>query len=214
MDRASSALVAVLAGGAGRRLGGSKACALLAGRPLIAYPLAAAAAAGLEAAVIAKRDSTLPPLECAIVREPPEPRHPLSGITAALRHGAGRAVVAIACDMPFLAPVLLAWLAALEGTALVQVNGRPQPLLARYTPEDLHSLERALERREPASMAAMALAPRLVGERELARFGDPAALCFNINDRADLQEAALRFGTAGTPNDSSAPAGLGASRGG
>lgn len=214
MDRAGSAFVAVLAGGAGRRLGGAKACAPLAGRPLIAYPLATAAAAGLEAAVIAKRNSALPPLGCAIVREPDQPRHPLSGITAALRHGAGRPVVAIACDMPFVAPELLAWLATLEETAVVHVSGRPQPMLARYSPDDLGALERSLERAEPASAAVMALAPRLLGESELARFGEPAMLCFNVNDPADLKDAALRMRAGGSAAGSPARAGLGTPRGG
>ena len=40
-----NALIAILAGGRGTRLGGDKARAELAGRPLISYPLAAAAAA-------------------------------------------------------------------------------------------------------------------------------------------------------------------------
>lgn len=45
---------AVLAGGRGSRLGGAKATVELGGRPLISYPLAALAAAGIEAFVVAK----------------------------------------------------------------------------------------------------------------------------------------------------------------
>ena len=48
------ALGVVLAGGRGSRLGGAKPTAELAGRPLISYPLAALAEAGLDAAVVAK----------------------------------------------------------------------------------------------------------------------------------------------------------------
>jgi molybdopterin-guanine dinucleotide biosynthesis protein A len=54
------ALGAVLAGGRGRRIGGAKPTADLAGRPLISYPLAALAAAGIEAFVVAKPDTELP----------------------------------------------------------------------------------------------------------------------------------------------------------
>lgn len=52
-------LGAVLAGGRGSRLGGAKPTAELAGRPLISYPLAALAAAGLEAFVVAKPSTDL-----------------------------------------------------------------------------------------------------------------------------------------------------------
>src|SRR4051812_50149949 len=47
-------LGAVLAGGRGSRLGGGKAGIQLSGRPLISYPLAAIAAAGLGAGVCAQ----------------------------------------------------------------------------------------------------------------------------------------------------------------
>lgn len=52
----------VLAGGAGRRMGGAKASTPLAGRPLIAYPIAALRAVLAPVAVVAKRDSGLPPV--------------------------------------------------------------------------------------------------------------------------------------------------------
>ena len=68
------ATAAVLAGGAGSRLGGAKAMALLDGRPLIAHVLAAVRAGGLEPVVVAKADSPLPPLDCPVVFEPAQPR--------------------------------------------------------------------------------------------------------------------------------------------
>ncbi|MBK5220825.1 MAG: NTP transferase domain-containing protein, partial [Thermoleophilia bacterium] len=49
---AGAVLGAVLAGGSGSRIGGAKATVELAGRPLIAYPLAALEAAGVEAVVV------------------------------------------------------------------------------------------------------------------------------------------------------------------
>ena len=68
-----TALVAVLAGGRGRRMGGPKALARARRRPLIARPLAAAAAAGLEAVVVAKAGTPLPPLGVPVWHEPDEP---------------------------------------------------------------------------------------------------------------------------------------------
>jgi molybdenum cofactor guanylyltransferase len=177
----------VLAGGRGSRLGGAKATARLAGRPLIDYPLAAIAAAGLEAVVCAKPGEELPP-SVPVLEEPVEPRHPLCGIVAALR--LGRPVVAVACDLPFVVPGLIELLAgAGEPLVVPTLEGRPQPLPARYEPGLLVQLEAALAREEPLARTVEALGPRLLAEDELARFGDPARLLFNVNDPDDLRRA-------------------------
>jgi molybdopterin-guanine dinucleotide biosynthesis protein A len=183
-------LGAVLAGGAGSRLGGGKATAELAGRALVEYPLAALAAAGVEAVVVAKGDTALPPLAVPVLREPQEPRHPLLGIVTALRAAAGRPVLAVACDLPLLTPALLAALAAApEPLVLAAPGGDPQPLLGRYAPQLLPALEAALSRREPLRRTVAALSPRLLVDADLARFGDPAELLLNVNDPADLERA-------------------------
>jgi len=185
---------AVLAGGAGSRMGGSKVGADLHGQPLIAYPLAAIEEAGLEAIVCGKPDDELPPLEAPVLREPEHPCHPLCGIVAALRAGEGRPVVAVACDLPFLTAGLIRLLAdAPEPLVLPVLDDRPQPLLARYEPSLLPELEAALEREEPLTRTVEALMPRLIGEEELARFGDPHRLLFNVNRPADLRQAEALF---------------------
>src|SRR4051794_33682922 len=107
------ALGAVLAGGRGSRLGGAKAAATLAGRPLLSYPLGALAAAGLERCVVAKPGSELPQLgDARLLLEPELPWHPLCGIVTALRAADGQAVVAVPCDMPLLESALLDLLAS------------------------------------------------------------------------------------------------------
>jgi molybdopterin-guanine dinucleotide biosynthesis protein A len=177
-----------LAGGLGSRLGARKAGIELGGRPLISYPLAAIAAAGLDAVVLTKPGEGLPALDVPVLVEPAEPRHPLCGIVAALRMG--RPIVAVACDLPFVAPGLIELLAeAREPLVVPTLGGRPQPLLARYEPGLLPQLEAALEREEPLTRTVESLGPRLLAEDELARFGDPRRLLFNVNDPDDLREA-------------------------
>jgi len=188
------AILAVLAGGLGRRLAGGKATAPLGGRPLICHTLAAARATGLETLVVAKRSTALPRLRERVLYEPERPRHPLCGALAALELAATRAgapaVVLLACDMPFLTSPLLAWLAGLDaGAAMAVLDGRPQPLLSRCLPEQRASLRRALASRRALGEAIAELSPRLLGERELARFGRPERLCFNVNDGDDLRLA-------------------------
>lgn len=186
------AIVAILAGGRGERLGGGKPAVALGGRPLICRPLQAAAEAGLEAVVVAKPSTELPPLEVRVLREPEEPRHPLCGVIAALRFAAASerpAVLTLGCDMPFLTPPLLAWLAQLDGAAMAHVDRRAQPLLARVPVDGLSLLELALAGRRSLRAALLELGPSMLAEAQLQRFGDPPRLCFNINDRADLRTA-------------------------
>jgi molybdopterin-guanine dinucleotide biosynthesis protein A len=196
--RPSSPLGAVLAGGAGTRLGGAKATADLAGRPLISYTLAALAAAGIEALVVAKAETELPvqitesgasgPPPIRVLREPELPTHPLCGIVAALREAGERPLVVLACDMPFAAPALLAELgAAPEPLVVPAPGGLPQPLQARYSAELLPALEDALDREEPLRRTVASLSPRLLDDAELVRFGDLERLFLNVNDALDLR---------------------------
>jgi molybdenum cofactor guanylyltransferase len=188
--RKTTTLGAVLAGGAGSRLGGAKATVELAGRALVEYPLAALVAAGIEAVVVAKADTALPSLAAPVVVEPAEPRHPLLGVVTALRYGGGRPVLVVACDMPFVTPELLRELAGASDPLLVAAPGGDlQPLLARYSPALLPDLEAALARRESLRRTVAALEPRLLGDAELARFGDPGRLALNVNDDSDLRRA-------------------------
>jgi molybdopterin-guanine dinucleotide biosynthesis protein A len=192
-------LVAVLAGGLGSRIGGAMARAELGGRPLISYPLEAAAQAGLQAIVVAKPDSELPQLDVPVVYEPQMPRHPLCGVLTALRHAAeaqpraggatARSVLAVACDMPFVGAKLLAWLAGLAEPAVAIVDGRRQPLPALYLPSDSAVLQDALQRGDSLRTTLAKLDARTLAERELRGLGDPQRLFFSVNDASDLQLA-------------------------
>jgi molybdopterin-guanine dinucleotide biosynthesis protein A len=190
------ALLAVLAGGRGRRIGGAKATRTLAGRPLIEHPLAAARQAGLEAVVVAKRDSELPAdLAAPAIFEDDQPSHPLSGALAALTYAASRdpasAVVLVGCDMPFLTGSFLRWLAdAHEGAVLIELEGRAQPLPARCLPEHAPLLRRALAEQASLREALRSLSPAIVDERVLARVGeDPRRLCLSVNSAEQLASA-------------------------
>jgi molybdenum cofactor guanylyltransferase len=190
-------LIAILAGGAGARLGCRKPLTSLAGRPLICHPLAAARDSGLDVIVVSKRSVALPELDCEVVYEPEQPRHPLCGLLTALTRagsiggmrGSDLPVVIVACDMPFLTGPLLAWFAA--GSAppaamVARAGGTLQPLLGRYLPAHRPTLVRALREGRTLREAVACLGPLVVEERELARFGDPQRLCFNVNSPGDL----------------------------
>jgi molybdopterin-guanine dinucleotide biosynthesis protein A len=121
-----------------------------------------------------------------VIREPAAPRHPLAGIVAALAE-LRRPVVAIGCDMPFVAPELLGFLAGLdEPLAVCSVADRMQPLLGRYAPVLLPQLQVAVGDARPLRGIVSGLAPRVLADEELRRFGDPDRMTFNVNDEHDL----------------------------
>lgn len=154
---------AILAGGAGRRIGGAKPLRLLNGRPLASYPAAALAQVCDRVAIVAKPGTELPDLE-GVERwddEPAEPRHPLTGILHALERAGGVPVLVCAADMPFVTPEALRALAAHESTAVAVAGGRLQPVLALYTHDALAALERA-EPDAPLTRTVEALDPVLV----------------------------------------------------
>lgn len=189
MAHDSTPIGAVLAGGAGRRIGGGKAVVELHGRPLIGYPVGVLRAALGEVVVVAKPDSELPPLPAVeIWSEPPEPRHPLAGIVHALQRAGGRAVLVAAGDLPFLTTPLVRELAGADARGrpvlLPRAEGRLQPLLARYEPAALAPLAAALH----GPLAPLTEMVEAVGPHVLD-VADDADAFFNVNLPEDLLTA-------------------------
>jgi molybdopterin-guanine dinucleotide biosynthesis protein A len=175
---------AVLAGGAGSRLGaGSKAGALLAGRPLVSYPLGALAAVCSRVAVVCKQSTSLPSLE-GVERwdEPDAPRHPLTGIVYALEQ-AGEPVLVCAADMPFVtADACRSLLGAPQKSVAVvaAADGVLQPVFGVYAPGALDSL-RAAPPNAPLTRTVEALDP--------TRVALPARVVRSVNTPEELAEA-------------------------
>ncbi|MDX8152386.1 NTP transferase domain-containing protein [Patulibacter brassicae] len=179
----------ILAGGRSRRMGTPKAGVLLDGRPLLAHAVAAAQDAGLRPVVVAKDDSALPALPVERWREPAAPRHPLTGVAAALRRAAAPVVV-LPVDLPGVPAGLLAALAARpEPLVVVRGAGRLHPLLGRFGPEHADALERAADAGAPVVTTVEALGAAVLGDDELRVHGDPAVLLRNVNRPEDLPAA-------------------------
>ncbi len=177
----------IVAGGRGRRMGGSKATVELGGRPLISYPLRAMTEALDEVVVLAKADTTLPNLPGATVWiEPHRQYHPLVGIMQAIALAGDRPVLVCAADLPFVRPALIRRLANADDAdapAVVTVaGGVMQPLLARYDPEALRLL--------PASPGNRPLRDQIAAIKPLLLEVDDAEMLFNVNAPEDLLRAA------------------------
>ncbi len=132
-------------------LGSSKPSVLLAGSPMIDWPLRALAAVCPRVAVVCKSGTELPRLPGGAERwnEPDEPRHPLTGIVFALQQ-AQTDVLVCAADMPFVRPAdLRALMSAAQdapraGAAVAHAGGRLQPALAVYRHAALGQLGEAV----------------------------------------------------------------------
>jgi molybdopterin-guanine dinucleotide biosynthesis protein A len=155
---------AILAGGAGRRIGGDKAARLLHGRALATYPATALAAVCERVALVGKADTAVPPGWDWEVwgAEPAEPRHPAAGIAYAIER-AGGSVLVCAADMPFVtAGHCRALAAAYEGAgsaAVAAAAGELQPVFGVYTAAAAGPLREAAEAGRPLRAAVAALAP-------------------------------------------------------
>jgi molybdenum cofactor guanylyltransferase len=105
--------------------------------------------------------------------EPEAPSHPLTGLVAALEQ-AGGPVVALACDMPFVSPGLIARLASARGVAAPVGEAFP----ARYEPSALPMLLAGLAREAAvrAVLAELSAAPVEADAEELVGINDRAAL--------------------------------------
>jgi molybdopterin-guanine dinucleotide biosynthesis protein A len=175
---------AVLAGGAGTRFKqASKPGALLAGRPLVSYPVEALVAVCERVALVCKRGTSLPAVEGAERwDEPDEPRHPLTGIVHALEV-AGEPVMVCAADMPFVTVDACRSLltAPQKSVAVVAAaEGVLQPTFGIYAPAALDVLR-----------AAPADAPltRTVESLDPTRVALPARVVRSVNTPEELAEA-------------------------
>lgn len=167
-------------------MGGSKAAAVLAGRPLASYPVSVLAEVCERVALVCKPDTELPDIEgTERWDEPAEPRHPLTGISYALAR-AGGPVLVCAADMPFVTAdacrslIQAAGGANGAGAALAVADGILQPVLGLYAPAALETLREAPEH-APLRETVAALDP--------VRVALPPRLVRSVDTREELAQA-------------------------
>jgi molybdopterin-guanine dinucleotide biosynthesis protein A len=172
-------------------MGGGKAARELAGRPLVAWPADALAAACERVVLVAKPEVELPELP-GVERwdEPDAEHHPARGIAYALER-AGEAVLVCAADMPFVTPDACRAIRDGLGDAVAAVavaDGVMQPVLAAFAPSALGPLRAA-----PADAALTrtvdALAPVLIHV--------DAAVARSVNTEQELARAEAELGLRG-----------------
>jgi molybdopterin-guanine dinucleotide biosynthesis protein A len=189
----------ILAGGRSRRLGGSpKALLPFGGRPLIQQ-------------IVEKVETVLP--GCLVVTNTPDlyaflgrPMVPdvypdggsLGGLYSGLRAAGADAALCVGCDMPFLSPSVLRYLAERHGEADVVVpeaEGELQTLHAVYGRACLSPMERRLQ---AGQLRITGFFPEVrvlrVPAETVATLADPALVFLNVNTPDDLARARAAWG--------------------
>lgn len=186
--------VVVLAGGAGRRIGGGKPCRVLASKRLIDHALEQARRWSKLVAVAVRDEAQVQPIDAPIVHDEAAVAGPLSGLIAGLKFARreGREfLLAIPADMPFLPTDLLARLSAAigdRGCALAGSGGQLHPVCGLWRTS-------ALDRIDDYVAAGRRSLRSFAGEIGCAVVEWPTEAedpFFNINLSTDLAEAARR----------------------
>lgn len=187
----------LLAGGAARRFGGRpKGLARLDGVRIADRALSALRGASSTQLVIANDPAAVGwfPGELVVADETPG-LGPLGGLATALHAAGGSPILAVAWDMPFVTAALLSELrrrGEAGARAVVPVHGGEgwaEPLCAWYAPGVLSTCRALLAagaRRAGALLDALLPGAEVVGDDELARFGDPARLFTSVDSPATL----------------------------
>ncbi|GAB1232208.1 molybdenum cofactor guanylyltransferase [Ferrigenium sp. UT4] len=182
----------ILAGGESRRMGQDKANLVLDGQTLlqrmagIVQPLFAEVIVSVRQP---RREVALPQ-----VCDDPGQVGPLAGLAAGLARAKTSWVFAVACDMPFITPVLIEYLARQRGAyqaVVPRVHGYPQPLAAFYAAACLPAVHACLEGNGKHSLRALldTLPVRYVSEDEMRVTDTELASFFDLDTPQDVRQA-------------------------
>ncbi|AIY90708.1 molybdenum cofactor guanylyltransferase [Geoglobus acetivorans] len=188
--------VAILVGGKGRRLGGAEKSQIrICGKKIIER--LTEEFAEFETVIVCRDEGQKRLFEghCCVV-DSVRNFGPLAGIHSALKHFRRRTVV-VACDMPFVKAKVLEKLYAeaekCDADVLLPVwnDGRLEPLLAVYSPNIIHEIERSFEKNERKILAPVFRSNNVaLYDIECLRKIDKNLISFfNVNTREDVERA-------------------------
>jgi molybdopterin-guanine dinucleotide biosynthesis protein A len=188
----------LLAGGKSRRMGRDKRFLELGGKTFLERTLVVFEQLFSEILVVVAEPIDRPTqTEHRIVCDLYPNRGSLGGLYTGLFYAAHRRVFTAACDMPFLDPAAVTFMAALDhhhhaDIVIAQLATGLQPMHALYSKDCLPHLQHMIEAgdlRLHQLVQAPGLSTRLISEDEM-RSVDPQLLSFfNVNRPADLQFA-------------------------
>ncbi len=184
----------ILAGGRSTRLQRNKALVEMGGATLVERQIRRLEGICREVILVVNDPEPYRHLGVRVVLDRYRGKGPLAGIHAGLEASGDAYNFVLACDMPFFSPELALYMKALAPGYQVVVpcpDGLYEPLNAIYAIDCLPAIETTLA--QEGVTRIVAFYPRVkvyrVADEELAPFGSPQHLFFNINTPQDLQRA-------------------------
>lgn len=184
----------VLSGGENRRMGRDKAFLKLDGVPLIEHVLRTLRGIFPKTIIVTNTPSAYALYDTVVITDAVDKQGPLTGIYSGLLHSTDEYSFVVACDMPFLNPGLISYMAGLvQGYDIVvpKVAGHIEPLHAIYSKGLLPLIERRLHQ-DARQIRGIFNDSRVlyVTETEIDRY-DPEKRSFkNLNTPEEYKEAA------------------------
>jgi len=184
----------VLSGGENKRMGVDKAFLKVAGIPMIEHVLRSLKDVCRGIIIVTNSPRLYTAYGVSVVTDVFDKRGPLTGIYSGLLRSTDEYNFVVACDMPFLNPGLMAYMAGLaEGYDVVvpSISGLLEPLHAVYRRGLLPRIEEQIMRdRRQIREIFTHVRIRYVTEQEIDRF-DPLRKSFkNLNTPQEYEEAA------------------------
>ncbi|MGA1841126.1 MAG: molybdenum cofactor guanylyltransferase MobA [bacterium] len=188
----------ILAGGRGARFGENKALIEINGRYLIEWIIESYKEIFNEIIISTNVPSVYKFTGIKTVKDIIPHKGPLVGIFSALKESLNNRIFVSACDMPFIKPALIKYMATKSKEYDVVVpslgEGMFEPLHALYKKSCLPAIERAIKSNQ-ARIVSFYSEVRVfeMGREELMRLDPELRSFFNINTKEDLKKARQLF---------------------
>jgi molybdopterin-guanine dinucleotide biosynthesis protein A len=183
----------VLAGGENRRMGADKAFLTVAGMPMIEHVLRALRESVERIIIVTNSPKSYASCDAVVITDACDKRGPLTGIYSGLLHSRDEYNVVVACDMPFLNPELLAYMAGLAGdydVVLPKIGDFAEPLHAVYRRGLLQVIEDHIKKEQQRIQNIFTgLRVRYITEKEIDRFDPQRRSFINLNTPKEYEEA-------------------------
>ena len=183
-----------MAGGESSRMGTDKAFVEILGKPLIEHLLERVADVGQEETLlVTNRPDDYAYLGLPMYTDVLPGKGSLGGIYTAVYHSSSPHTLVVACDMPFVHPAMLRYMAGLRESydvVVPRVKGYPQGLHAIYSKGCLGPIRERLEADRLKVIGFYgAVRVRTMDEDEYARFDARGLMFYNVNTPDELAEA-------------------------
>ena len=183
---------AVLVGGKSRRFGSDKALLEVQGQPLVARIADRLRSISDDVMLVGNRLERFAGVGARLVPDEIAGLGVVGGLVTSLRQARHPYVFVVACDMPFLDPAVIRFLASLadgHDVVIPQVGGILQPMHAVYGQSALPAIERLVAAGDACPLNFLPeIRMRTVDEDELKPIDPQLRSFFNVNRRRDWEQ--------------------------